>query len=153
MSICSTTGKPGLNMAYLCQTCRDTGQGSENFSSLGDQGRGTCSPVVFPALPAGAALAAPAFSSSCLKVGDKVRIIGGGHRKRVKRWVGKTAVVGAVCSVTGALVVTPAKGYLLTMFGWELELSQSSFASSSAVMSSGAAAAPVFFIDESDIPY
>lgn len=59
-----------------------------------------------------------------LKVGDKVRIVGGGHRKRVKRWVGKPATVGAVCRVTGTLFVTPAKGYMLTMFERELELCQ-----------------------------
>lgn len=66
MSIRSITGKPGRNMADLPSSCRDTDQGSENLSSLGDQGRGTCSPVVSPALPTGVSSEAPVFSSSAL---------------------------------------------------------------------------------------
>jgi hypothetical protein len=67
MSIRLTTGKPGRNMADLPQSCWETGQASENFSSSGDQGRGESIPVEpHPALPTGAASAAPAFSSADL---------------------------------------------------------------------------------------
>jgi hypothetical protein len=67
--------------AYFCLACRDTGEVLIDFpwggghlepcpdcdvSSLGDQGRASLPPVVPPALPTGAALAAPAFFSPVL---------------------------------------------------------------------------------------
>jgi hypothetical protein len=117
MTIRSTTGKPGRNMADLPSSCRDIGQGSENFSSLGDQGRGTCSPVVSPALPAGVSPEAPVFSSSVLAGSDS-------------------------CSASNPLTGSR-----------QGDGSPAFSVASSAGESSGAAAAPVFFIAESDIPY
>jgi hypothetical protein len=184
MSLRATTGKPGRNMADLPPSCRDAGQASEksseNFSSLGDQGRASLPPVVPPALPTGAALAAPAFSSPVLagsescsasnpltgsRLGDGSPALSSSDDEVPPAY----PVIGlhecAAClgtrriTVLGpGLVVCPVcKDRVSSPSGLgeviEPDSSDSSLTSLPAGGLSGASAAPAFFIAESDIPF